>query len=95
MTAVPAAAGVGVRIKVDRWIYCSKRMPLDEAKRVAAEVKRLIRGFAGLVDLPDFPCESPHLEQLAIVGDKVCAVEVRNVNGDGRAVHELGDEPCL
>jgi hypothetical protein len=100
MTAAPAPAaapapGVVVRIKVDRWIYASKRMPLAEATALANDVKRLLRGFTGLVDLPDFPCESPHLDSLAIWADKVCAVEVRCVNGDGQRVHEAEEaEPC-
>jgi hypothetical protein len=96
MTTAAAAPGVVVRIKVDRWIYASKRMPLAEANQVADGVKQILRSFTGLVDLP-FPCESPHLDSLAVWADKVCAVEIRNVNGDGQRAHELGevDEPCL
>lgn len=96
--AQPAAApGVVVRIKVDRWIYASKRMRLDDAQVVAETVKGRLRQFTGLIDLPEFPCESPHLEQLAVWADKVCSVEVRYVNGDGQRAHEPSEEeePCL
>lgn len=88
--------GMVVRIRMGgSFAYTSRRLTREEAKTVGRYVRQTLRAArspgvaAQLVDLDEFPADA--LEELAVYADKVTAVEVRCVNGDGHLVQPSED----
>jgi hypothetical protein len=87
----PQPPGIIVRIRVTGCSpYASKRMTLDEARLLAAQLTEKFRRYPeGLLALPEFPC--PDLECLSVNASRVVAVEVHRVTGDGRLLPRGGE----
>lgn len=79
MTADPGAVqpGVVVRIRIRNLVYCSRRLPLDEAKQLAKQLRSDLSSLATGTGFMPFPDE--HCDELHVRAAYVTAVEITPV----------------
>lgn len=73
--------GMVVRLRLGAVVYTSRRMARDEADDLARTMRESLANLARFPAFLEFP--AAEYELVSVRADKVTAVELRYVNGDG------------